>query len=607
LQAWDDQSAHPALTEKAAISTVDEYLKNQIGLRNGKDAQILYDFPEEIQIRINRANRDGERTQRTVIDWLETGSAIEDADTFLHRVSDKAKVRPRHHFHDPTRNAGQNNRADNPDWSGYPTTWPSPFDLTGESALTWAVNGTAAQDPTVNDQSWQNARGDFYNALTRLAQSEREEFLAMTFLDLGCVLHMLEDMGVPAHTRNDFLFAHYRNKNDNGDPLEGFVARHMARGSSLSRWLPQGYSPTPKVFSTVRSYFDTDIRPDPATTEPYLGGSIPDTWGLAECTNYQFFSWSTIARPATTLYFFQHPDLANTTPLIEGVAQYQSGYGLQYLTRQTMSRDHLIYPNNLDPDPDEVNVTFAEAYTWGSYEGQLDYPMGSCVVGSSAQMYLADTGNHRIQNLSALHGPLYSEISGYGTHAGQFDSPSDVCYDINRDQIIVTDTGNNRLQIFQVDNSGELASGDIAFIKEISDLGLLSPSSVACSSDGISQFIYVADTGNNRVLKVTTSTDDPGSTPLHTFETYKGSLWIDDIPMALTCISDASFGTYSEILYAIESDLQDFASGMGTMTLDSYEPEKVKYEMQHIDGLDTYSFPVIFSKDDDGNWKIFSF
>jgi len=42
---------------------------------------------------------------------------------------------------------------------------------------------------------------------------------------LGCVLHLLEDMGVPAHVRNDFLFAHYRNVVDHGNPLEGWVER----------------------------------------------------------------------------------------------------------------------------------------------------------------------------------------------------------------------------------------------------------------------------------------------------------------------------------------------------------------------------------------------
>jgi len=191
--------------------------------------------------------------------------------------------------------------------------------------------------------------------------------------------------------------------------------------------------------------------------------------------------------------------------------------------------------------------------------------------------------------------------------AGQFDSPSDVCYDPYFDQIIVADTGNNRIQMFQLNSYGDYSDNSIIFVKEVAEQGLSSPSAVACTSDETSQYIYVADTGNNKVLKLATPLYPPGASPLHAFEKFKGSLAIDDIPMALTCISDASYDTYLEILYAIESELPDFASGMGTMTLTSYEPGRAKYEMQHQDGENTYSFPVIFSKDNHGYWKIFEF
>ncbi len=40
------------------------------------------------------------------------------------------------------------------------------------------------------------------------------------------------------------------------------------------------------------------------------------------------------------------------------------------------------------------------------------------------------------------------------------------------------------------------------------------------------------------------------------------------------------------------------------MTLVSSKPGKVRYEMQSQIGGNTYSFPVIFIKDDNGNWKL---
>lgn len=57
----------------------------------------------------------------------------------------------------------------------------------------------------------------------------------------------------------------------------------------------------------------------------------------------------------------------------------------------------------------------------------------------------------------------------------------------------------------------------------------------------------------------------------------------------------------------IDSNLPDFAEGMGTLTLESQDEGRAVYEMTHQDGSTTYSFPVVFIKDDDGNWKIYNF
>ena len=257
LYAFENVKTHPVMTERAAVaSTIDSCLKTQMGLTNGINTQLYYDFPSEIQTRIERAEWDGGKTTRTLLEWLKVGSAIEDTD--LYPVKPR---RPRHHFYDPTRNAGLNNRDDNPDFHGGPEI---AMDFKGGSAMVWAVNGTASQNPATNNQSWQSSRTDFYNSLTKPLKNDREKYLAMTFLDLGCVLHMLEDMGVPAHTRNDFLFAHYRKRKDYGDPFETRVERNVIEnGNSLSRWINPSWTPTPQVFSKVSDYCLTFPGGDP--------------------------------------------------------------------------------------------------------------------------------------------------------------------------------------------------------------------------------------------------------------------------------------------------------------------------------------------------------
>ncbi len=345
VRAFENVATHPALTETACDgASLDSYLRGQMGLGNGIQTRLSFSFPPEIRTRIGRAQWNAGKTQRSILEWLKVGSAIEDTDTsFVTWLSDTANLRPRHHFHDATRDAGLNNKDDNPNWGGWPEI---AMGLKGGSAAAWAINGTAPLEPTANAQSWPAARTDFYHALTQPTPGAREEYLAMTFLDLGCVLHMLEDMGVPPHVRNDFLFEHYRSASDNGSPLEKYVETHVSRSGGLSRWLPPDWRPAPVGFTNVAHYFDTNTR----DAEDYCGQNPPASWGLAECTNYQFLSWSTIFLPDTgSLYYFPHPAFAHTTSLVEGRMRYRSGYGVPHLMRPTISDDYLRYPEYLDP------------------------------------------------------------------------------------------------------------------------------------------------------------------------------------------------------------------------------------------------------------------
>jgi hypothetical protein len=51
---------------------------------------------------------------------------------------------------------------------------------------------------------WDNARKYFYSALTSPGKAIREDSYAKTFQAVGQVMHLLQDMAVPAHVRNDF-------------------------------------------------------------------------------------------------------------------------------------------------------------------------------------------------------------------------------------------------------------------------------------------------------------------------------------------------------------------------------------------------------------------
>jgi hypothetical protein len=306
-------------------------------LTNGVTTQLYWDFPQDIKTRISRGDANPNQTTRNISEWLRVGSIIEDTDENPDPRRAVASWRPRHHFYDPVRNAGLDNHTDHPDWEA--PFWSSWLPL-GQSALNWAILGTASQEPLTNNEKWANARLMFYEALKNPTKNARDANLAEALLDLGCVLHLIEDMGVPAHTRNDFLFAHFRTILFNwGNPLEYWVEEQVKANGGQSPWVGSG----PVVFDKLAKYFDADIY-----AGDYLGDGIlpPESlWGLSECTNYQFLSLSTVFGCSGVKYQFPHPDREKTEPnLLEpvpgGKKVYFNGsnYGVTHLVRDSYTR-----------------------------------------------------------------------------------------------------------------------------------------------------------------------------------------------------------------------------------------------------------------------------
>jgi hypothetical protein len=101
-----------------------------------------------------------------------------------------------------------------------------------------------------------------------------------------------------------------------------------------------GWTPHAKVFDQLDKYWDTGNY-----VGAYAGIGPPSSWGLAECSNYQFLSYSTIFREnvGQTKYYFPQPDYNQTSEHIEtekylwGAAaidyKYISGYGIIHLAR----------------------------------------------------------------------------------------------------------------------------------------------------------------------------------------------------------------------------------------------------------------------------------
>ena len=91
----------------------------------------------------------------------------------------------------------------------------------------------------------------------------------------------------------------------------------------------------------------------------------------------------------------------------------------------------------------------------GSGDGQFSYPNGVSIKGDV--LYVADTGNHRVQKLT-LSGKFLHKFGKEGTGQGQFNWPLAVIIDSNN-KLIVSDCNNHRVQIFN-ENGGWLLTID---------------------------------------------------------------------------------------------------------------------------------------------------
>lgn len=151
---------------------------------------------------------------------------------------------------------------------------------------------------------------------------------------------------------------------------------------------------------------------------------------------------------------------------------------------------------------------------------QLDSPRDVAVSTDGNTIYIADTGNHRIRKIA---GGVISTIAGTGSAgyddditspltatSARINQPSSVAVD-NLGNIYVADTANNRIRKIDASadpdtittiagNGAQTPSNDSG---AGTSSGLSNPKGVDVKSDGSE--VYISDTGNNKVLALSSS------------------------------------------------------------------------------------------------------
>ncbi len=295
--AFDNKQSHPFLTKKAVEnSQLKSFLEHQLFITDGYNSALQTTLAE-----------------KSILEWLQKGSEEED---------DPA-CRAANHFHNPLKLWSVAGLTD--------TVWvidrwcdvSSPY-REKYSNLVWAtgyISKDLAMDSPPNNEfneiddkngrNWNVARELYYHALTYKNNVDREANLAEMSRTLGYILHLLQDMAVPAHTRNDFSQGHTQNigcpEEDCwleawiGNPFEGYVRDNFAIIDAEIPNISQPFSGEKEL----TNFWDTDTVLVSNTDIPQTGFDI----GLAEYTNANFVSYATIFKEESdTEHYFPYPN-----------------------------------------------------------------------------------------------------------------------------------------------------------------------------------------------------------------------------------------------------------------------------------------------------------
>ncbi len=239
----------------------------------------------------------------------------------------------------------------------------------------------------------------------------------------------------------------------------------------------------------------------------------------------------------------------------------------------------------------------------GSGIGQFSAPKGLTYDGMG-YLYIVDSGNSRI--CLALPPVVIGTSGAAGTALGQFQSPLNLS--ANERGIYVADAGNNRIQEFDPIQPGH-GGARTPFVPRGSLSSQLSPplnqpASAAAVADLLAESLYIADTGNNRVVLVSLPGDEPLTAAWNSMVAHAGA---GDISGAISSFSSQSAEGYRAAFLTLgASDVASLINQIGPLTPVFIRNDTAEYYFeQTVDGQ-LLLFPVEFVKEN-GVWKIEEF
>ena len=233
--------------------------------------------------------------------------------------------------------------------------------------------------------------------------------------------------------------------------------------------------------------------------------------------------------------------------------------------------------------------------------GQLKRPTGLANCDHDIYLLIIDSGNNRIvlSNDSMPMGTSGTNGAGWGQFNGSMH------LDADERALYVADTGNNRVQVFDPVESGEGRSAT-PFNPRLTlsgELGLNHPKAVAAVNDLLEEKLYIADTGNNRVILVKLPLDNPEAV----WKDFTTRLKAGDVEGAVANFSFMAKNDYRAAYSTLSKDeLQDVVKDISVIQPVYVKSQQAQYYFESMVRGQKLLFPIEFIKEW-GHWKIVEF
>jgi DNA-binding beta-propeller fold protein YncE len=211
---------------------------------------------------------------------------------------------------------------------------------------------------------------------------------------------------------------------------------------------------------------------------------------------------------------------------------------------------------------------------------------------------MVDAGNNRIVVASDFGLQKASGETGAGPV--QFKAPGNLC--VTKRGVYVADTGNDRILIFNPIPSW-VFNRQWSLVSRLTigpELGLKHPRGVVATKQLLEENLYIADTGNDRVLFVKLPSDNPEKV----WKSMTSRLAAGDVTGAIVFFSRESKARYRQMYGSLSrAELAADAAKIANITPQRLSAEEAEYYFYDTESGQKDAFPVSFIKED-GEWKI---